>query len=67
MDGEKRFIGEIKHLFLPQEALQVDGNVDLTIVNDVCTTGLYTYNVVNNLATFPYAKANNIPDFTKNN
>ena len=49
-------IGEILHLFVMEEALLEDGNVNLEVVNDVCATGLYTYNKVTRIQTFPYAK-----------
>ncbi len=58
-------IGEIQHIFLPENSLLDDGNVDLTIVADICISGLDTYHQVKKLETFPYAKPDNLPDFEK--
>ncbi len=56
-------IGEIRHLFLPEHTLLNDGNVDLNAVADVCISGLDTYQKVEKLKSFPYAKTNNLPEF----
>lgn len=49
-------IAEIKNIFLPKKVILQDGNLDLPIVNDVCSTGLYTYNKVSPMAKYQYAK-----------
>ena len=57
-------IGEIEHLILPDTAMQPDGKLKLGQVNDVAITGLNTYGSVTELATFPYARVNQLPGFT---
>ncbi len=49
-------IGEIKHLFLPENALLENGDVDLNSVADVCVSGLDGYHEVRNAMRFPYAR-----------
>ncbi len=56
-------IGEIQHIILPEKALQTNGNVDLTTVNDICISGQDTYHRVEKIVTLPYAKTSNVPEF----
>jgi len=49
-------IGQIEHLFVDTVALPENGDLDLSAVNDICVSGLYTYNSVEKINTFPYAK-----------
>ena len=58
-------IGRIEHLFIQQDAILDDGNVNLTRVKNVCTSGLENYHKVSPLASFPYAQTDNLPDFSK--
>ncbi len=56
-------IGEIKHLFLPEDSLCENGNVNLNSVEDVCISSLDTYHEVVEIAQFPFARPNNLPEF----
>ena len=56
-------IGEIQHIILPENALPENDNVNLNSVADVCISGLDTYHEVREFAVFPYAGANNLPEF----
>jgi flavin reductase (DIM6/NTAB) family NADH-FMN oxidoreductase RutF len=56
-------IGEIIHLFLPEDVLLPGGNIDLNGVGDVCISGLDTYHRVEKIATYPYAEVSNLPVF----
>jgi flavin reductase (DIM6/NTAB) family NADH-FMN oxidoreductase RutF len=56
-------IGKLCHLFLPEEAIEHDGNLNLSKVKTVCVSGLETYHQVQPLTRFPYAKPENIPSF----
>lgn len=58
-------VGEIEHLFLPEHALFEDGNVDLNAVRNVCVSGLETYHEVRQLARFPFARPNELPNFER--
>jgi flavin reductase (DIM6/NTAB) family NADH-FMN oxidoreductase RutF len=57
-------IGQVKHLILPKDAVAEDGNVLLSAADTVCISGLENYHQVKPLATFPYAKLENIPAFS---
>ncbi|MGB4770052.1 MAG: flavin reductase [Chitinophagaceae bacterium] len=57
-------IGQVKHLLLPSDVVAEDGNVILAAADTVCISGLENYHQVQPLATFPYAKLENIPAFT---
>lgn len=58
-------VGEIEHLFLPENALLEDGNADLNSVGDVCVSGLETYHEVRQIARFPFARPTKLPDFER--
>jgi flavin reductase (DIM6/NTAB) family NADH-FMN oxidoreductase RutF len=57
-------IGQLKHLILPKDLVAEDGNVLLAAAETVCISGLENYHQVQPLATFPYAKLENIPAFS---
>lgn len=56
-------IGEIKHLFLPEDSLLENGNVNLNSVEDVCISSLDTYHEVVEIAQLPFARPNKLPEF----
>ncbi len=49
-------IGEIQHIILPENILEENGNINLHLVDDVCITGLDTYNTVSKMETLEYAR-----------
>ncbi len=64
LNGTILMIGEIQHLFLPENALLENGNVDLHAAGDACISGLDGYHAVEEAVRFPFARPNNVPDFT---
>lgn len=62
-NGTILMIGEIEHLILPENSILENGDVDLNSVEDVCISGLYTYHEVKKIASFPYAKPDELPKF----
>jgi flavin reductase (DIM6/NTAB) family NADH-FMN oxidoreductase RutF len=62
-NGTILMIGEIEYLILPEDSILENGNVDLNAVEDVCISGLDTYHEVKEIASFPYAKADELPKF----
>jgi flavin reductase (DIM6/NTAB) family NADH-FMN oxidoreductase RutF len=62
-NGTILVIGEITQLVLPEDVLLENGNADLNAVEDVCISGLDTYHEVKEIASFSYAKADNLPEF----
>ena len=63
LNGTILIIGEIQHLFLPENSLLADGNVDLHYAGDACISGLDGYHAVEEAVRFPFARPNNLPDF----
>lgn len=49
-------IGEIKHIYLPQNALMPDGFIDLATADTVAVSGLDCYSTANPLGRLSYAK-----------
>ena len=49
-------IGEVQHIYLPSAVVGKDGTLDLSIVEDICISGLNSYNSVSKVAEFPYAR-----------
>lgn len=62
-NGTIMVIGEIEHLILPEDSILGSGNADLNLVENVCISGLDTYHVVKKIASFPYAKPDELPEF----
>lgn len=58
-------IGEIQHIFVLENALLENGNVDLNKTASVAISGLDTYHKVEKISEFPYARKSNLPDFSQ--
>ncbi len=65
LNGTILIIGEIHHLFIPENAQLENGNIDLNIIEDICISSLDTYHKVTQIAQFPFARPNELPDFEK--
>ncbi len=57
-------IGEIEHVFLPENALLKNGMIDLEKLQSVGISGLNNYYKLNKLESFPFARPNELPNFT---
>lgn len=64
-NGTILIIGEIVDIYLVEQCLEEDGNLDLNIVNDVCLSGLNAYHAVSHKASFEYARPNKDIELTK--
>lgn len=64
-NGTILLIGEIEHLLIEENALLEDGNIDLNEVADVCVSALDTYHQAKQIARFPFARPNDLPDFDR--
>ena len=56
-NGVVLVVGKIENIILPDDVLQANGSLDLSLVDDVCITGLDTYNKVTPITTLSYARA----------
>ena len=57
-------VGQVESLFLPQEIMQENGDLDLNAIEDVCISGLNNYHKVTRFAAFTYARPGNKPENT---
>jgi flavin reductase (DIM6/NTAB) family NADH-FMN oxidoreductase RutF len=65
LNGTILVIGEIQHLIIPNVAVGEDDDIDLSNINSVGISGLNTYYNLQKIVRYPYARANEIPDFKK--
>lgn len=63
LNGTILMIGEIQKVVVEEEVIEVDGQLDLEKVNDVCVTGLNQYSRVTKLKSYPYARIEELPNF----
>lgn len=54
-------IGEIEHLFIPDESIDTEGQIDLTKIDGIGISGLNSYYALEKIAQFPYARPNQLP------
>jgi flavin reductase (DIM6/NTAB) family NADH-FMN oxidoreductase RutF len=65
INGTILMIGEIHHLVIPDEAVDEKGYIDLSLYNTAGISGLNSYYSLAPIASFPYARPNEIPHFSK--
>lgn len=63
MNKTSLIIGEIQQLFIPDEIISEEGYINLEQINAAGIGGLNNYYSLKKEATFPYARANEVPDF----
>ncbi len=63
LNGTVLIIGEIQHLVLPNEAIGPEEDIDLSTIEGVGISGLNTYYSLEKISRYPYARANEIPNF----
>ncbi|MFK7811153.1 MAG: flavin reductase family protein [Maribacter sp.] len=65
LNGTILVIGEIQHLIIPEAAIGEDEDIDLAQIDTAGISGLNTYYALQKIGRYPYARANEIPDFEK--
>jgi len=55
-------VGEVRHLILPDSIVSEDGQVNLSMVHDAGISGLNSYYRIEKIASFPYARPEELPD-----
>jgi len=64
INGTIFIIGEIKHIYLPENCLQQDGHVNLETAGTIACSGLDSYHSTTKLALLSYAKPDvNLKEF----
>jgi flavin reductase (DIM6/NTAB) family NADH-FMN oxidoreductase RutF len=62
LNGTILWVGEIEQLILPENALS-SGDIDLEATNGLGISGLNSYYSLKKIASLPYARLNEVPDF----
>ena len=60
-------VGEIEHIFIPDEIIDSNGYLDLGKGNSVGISGLNSYYELSYKASFPYARVHQLPNDLKKN
>ena len=55
-------IGEVQYLVLPENSMDPEGHLDLSVIETVGISGLNSYYHLEKLAQFPYARENELPN-----
>jgi flavin reductase (DIM6/NTAB) family NADH-FMN oxidoreductase RutF len=56
INGTSFIIGQIKEVYFPEQALQIDGFLDLSLAKTITCSGLDSYHTTTSIARLPYAK-----------
>lgn len=62
-NGTILIIGQVEELVVTEDAIDDEGHINLTNAKTAGISGLNSYYSLNHIATLPYAKPENIPDF----
>ena len=62
LNGTVLFIGEIEIIILPNNAF-LAGEIDLEATNGVGISGLNSYYSLKKIASYPFVRLNEIPEF----
>lgn len=65
LNGTTMIVGEINELIMPDQAVDEKGYIDLSLFNTAGISGLNNYYTLSPIASFPYARPEEIPDFSK--
>lgn len=65
INGTSLIIGQIEQLIVPDQAVDDNGYIDLSLFNTAGISGLNSYYSLSPIASFPYARPDEIPDFSK--
>ena len=64
-NGSRLIIGEVQFVNIKKECIEEDGQLDFSVVNNVCVTGLNKYSTVSKFIDYPYVRSSNFPNFNK--
>ena len=59
-NGCRLIIGRVERLYVPDNAIQKNGNIQLELLNSIGVGGLNTYYSLDKVAEYPYARVNNL-------
>ena len=58
-------VGEIEHLIIPDRVIDERGYLDLGSIDNIGISGLNSYYEIRKINEFPYARVDELPDFSK--
>lgn len=64
MNGTILMIGSVRNAIVPDEITDAEGNLDLAKAGDVGISGLNSYYALKKIADFPYARVEELPEFS---
>lgn len=64
-NGSRLIIGEIQTVNILDECVEEDGQLDFSVINGVCVTGLNQYSSVNKFIKHPCVRLAEFPDFKR--
>lgn len=64
-NGCRLIIGYIEHIYVPENTLHENGNIQLELLDSIGVSGLNTYYSLNKIKEYPYARVDD-PFFKKN-
>jgi len=63
INGTILVVGHVTHIYIEEDGYKGNGIVDLNAIDTICVSGLDTYHKVEKIATYPFARPNELPDF----
>jgi len=64
LNGTILMIGSVEHIIIPDNTINAEGLINLSASDTVGISGLNSYYALSKLATFPYARKEELPDFS---
>ena len=65
INGTKLIIGQIKHLYIPDDCMSSEGYLNLEKAKSIGIGGLNSYYSLSHRSEYPYARIENLPDFNE--
>lgn len=62
-NGTRLIIGRVQEVFIDEDYIEPDGQIDLELAKDICVTGLNQYSAVSKTTKIPYARLSEVPNF----
>jgi hypothetical protein len=63
INGTSLIIGEIEHIFIPDEYMEEGGHINLESSSSMGVSGLNSYYKLQKKRQFPYARVSELPTF----
>ena len=63
INGTILVVGHVTHIYIEEDGYKGNGIVDLNAIDTICVSGLDTYHKVEKIATYPFARPSELPDF----